>query len=72
MSKRWVLVKNGVVENIVIADDDFANGYLSQNYDRVETFADESQEPRIGWLYVDGEYHEPNWNEPEPAPQGGQ
>lgn len=75
MSQRWVLVKNGIVENIIIADEAFINT-ISAQYEHTETFIDESQEPKIGWTYSGGVYAEPvsptpTQPEPQPEPQGG-
>lgn len=60
MSKNFAIVKNGIVINVIIADDDFAQMY-SESPDHVgecfeydEMNEDDTRVARIGELYING------------------
>lgn len=61
--KRCAVVRDGVVENVVLADDDYIPR-LTMQYDAVKVLSDESP-VSPGWLYhPDGELVEPVAAEP--------
>jgi hypothetical protein len=53
MEKIFALIKNGVVENTIVADEVFAAAIAAQ-YDFVIRVDELDPRPGIGWLY-DGE-----------------
>jgi hypothetical protein len=68
---KYALIKNGVVENVIIAEPDFASSLTG--YDHIEPL-DTEREQRVtspGWLYdaSTGEFSEPPMPEPIPEPR---
>lgn len=60
-NKNWILIKNEIVENIILADDNFINSIRSQ-YDEVidhATIPDAPMRPAIGGRYANGTFDTP-------------
>lgn len=67
---KYALIKNGVVENIIVADEQFIATLT--DYDHIEAL-DAPEEQRVagpGWLYdaETGLFSEPVMQEPDPEP----
>lgn len=60
MSKNFAIVKNGIVINVIIADDDFAQMYsgspdhVGECFEYDEMNEDDTRVARIGELYING------------------
>lgn len=50
MEKIFALIKNGVVVNTIVADDDFID-QIEDQYDHCVDTSDMIQRPPIGWSY---------------------
>lgn len=66
MEIRYALIKNGIVDNVIVADADFIAA-ISHQYDRCELLdtPDEQKVAGLGWRYVDGVFIAP------PEPESG-
>lgn len=69
MEIRYALIKNGIVENVIVADADFI-ATITHQFDHCELLdtPDEQKVTGVGWGYVDGVFIAPEVA-PEPAPQ---
>jgi len=57
----YVLIKNGKVENVIVADEDFI-AKISGDYDHIEpmdTVLEKSLGVGVGWTYADGVFTAP-------------
>lgn len=54
----FACVKNGIVENTIVADQNFADSIAAQ-YDFVIRVDNLNPQPGIGWTYIDGEFSPP-------------
>lgn len=60
MSKNFAIVENGIVVNVIIADDDFAQMYsespdhIGECFEYDEMNEDDTRVARIGELYING------------------
>lgn len=65
----FALIKNGIVENAIVSDADFAAS-LTAHYDAVIQIDELDPRPGPGWAYADGIFTDPNPTEisPEPPP----
>jgi hypothetical protein len=50
----WALIKNGLVENVIVADIEFIKGICDQ-WDFCQGLPENSP-VGIGWTYIDGEF----------------
>lgn len=57
MMKIWALVKNGIVQNKIVADNDFIN-LIKPDYDHIVELKD--NHPNIGDGYSNGEFDSPH------------
>lgn len=62
LSMKYALIKNGTVQNVIVADEDFISTIASE-YDHIEPL-DTLEEQKVtgpGWIYVSetGEFFEP-------------
>jgi len=66
MELQYALIRAGVVENIIIADDDFIP-LIQNDWDHVLRVNDSPNIPHIGigWTYVDGAFVAPVINQVE-------
>lgn len=58
---QYALIKNSIVENVIIAEPDFIAEF-QHNYDHIEpldTLHEQSLHVGIGWVYKDGEFNPP-------------
>lgn len=54
---QYALIKNGIVENIIVADDDFIQTLTG--YDEILEVSDISEQPVIGDTYIDQVFSRP-------------
>lgn len=65
----WALVKNGVVDNVIVSDDDYAQTYINRDaYDAVVKVTDLEPRPGPGWLYDGSTFADPNPPDQTEAP----
>lgn len=62
----YALVKNGLVENVIVAKPEFAKG-LEKNFDHVLDVSEEPNRPGPGWTYDGEKFSAPV--EPGPTPE---
>jgi hypothetical protein len=55
---NYALVKNGIVENVISAEQEFINQIQSQWDECIDVTSLETK-PGIGWLYADSEFENP-------------
>ncbi len=81
MSKNFALIKNGIVENIIVADNDFINS-IKSNYEHIEETTEEKiihledtwnlldgyrrKKPYESWAWNQGKN---NWEAPTNYPE---
>jgi hypothetical protein len=54
----YALVKNGVIENTIVADESFVS-LIQPDWDFVLRIDQMENQPAIGWGYADGVFSEP-------------
>ena len=65
MSKTYAIIENGIVVNVIIADDEFINQFYKDNaHPYEEVHEDDNLVARIGDSFVDGKFITP---QPEPV-----
>lgn len=57
MMKEYSLIKNGVVENIIVANDEFV-AKLATTYDEIVP-VDNLNRPSVGWIRSQGQFQNP-------------
>ena len=63
--QRYALVKNSLVENIIIADNDFV-GHIRNEWDEIVELSEDNFAVSIGWTYADNQFTKPVVITPEP------
>lgn len=65
----WALVKDGKIENMIVADETFIP-HISAQYSHCVNVTDVENKPHIGWNYDGTNFSDPNPPAPieEPAP----
>lgn len=53
---KYAQIKNGVVTNIIILEDQSLLPYFSENFDQVINISSFVPEPEIGWTYNNGNF----------------
>lgn len=56
---EWALIKDGIVENIIVADEEFIN-LIRDNYDDCICIDNESPRPNKNWIYDGLNFAPPN------------
>lgn len=62
MEKHYALINNSIIENIIVADDDFVQ-LIKDNYEAIvflNPLYDTGIYPAIGWSYLDGVFSLPD------------
>lgn len=62
MIQNYALIKNSIVVNIIVADDDFIE-LIKNEYDSIIATNNLPVHPCIGWLYSNGEFTNPSATE---------
>lgn len=60
----YALIKNGIVENTIVADANFIN-LIQSNWDYCIRIDNLSEIPGIGWTYDGVNFSDPNYYLPE-------
>lgn len=59
MSREWAIIANGVVGNIVIADEDFISSHPDySSFEKID-ITDLTIKPGIAWKVEDGKFKKP-------------
>ncbi len=64
MEKIFALIKDGSVENIIVADENFV-ALIAPKWNFIIRIDEISPRPEIGWAYQNGEFINPNVPEEE-------
>ncbi len=66
---EYALIKNGIVENVIVADEDFITLITPEwdHIERIDTPAEQALGVGIGWSYVDNQFVAPVVETPTPV-----